>query len=198
MQTYSTRGKTKRALADALIGKLESTPISQITVQELADSCGIKRQSFYHHFADIYALLEWILKQDQPAFVKIQETCFDWQSYVLAVMKLLEKDKKKYIAVSNALGWHYIERFYQIDVRAFLDKAVLFYAKGSGSLVLRPEYVLFLQSYYAIVLSALMESWLQGKVPYSAEELIQKFLLLIEDETRGALQRNEALLSQVR
>ena len=49
---------TKRALEEALKRLLLEKPLSKITIQDLADECGISRMTFYYHFKDIYDLVE--------------------------------------------------------------------------------------------------------------------------------------------
>lgn len=51
---------TKKAIAGALKELMEEKPISKITVGDIADRCGINRQTFYYHFQDIPDLVEWI------------------------------------------------------------------------------------------------------------------------------------------
>ena len=51
---------TKRALASALKELLEHKPLNKITIADITEQCGVNRQTFYYHFQDIYALLEWI------------------------------------------------------------------------------------------------------------------------------------------
>jgi AcrR family transcriptional regulator len=196
MKTRSKGYNTKEALANAFLSRLEAVPINRITIQELSDACGINRQSFYHHFEDVYGLLGWIMRKDQEKLSGLQDRCLDWQEYALSLMQFLEQDKKKYCAISNALGWHYIEHFFQIDLRGLLNSLVVSYAKESGSLILRPKYVEFLQDYYYIALTALVDHWLKEKIDYTAEELVTNCDLLIRDEMRGAMQRSQAFFAQ--
>jgi AcrR family transcriptional regulator len=49
---------TKRAIQDAFTQLLEEKPYSRITVQNIADRCGISRNTFYYHFSDIESLFE--------------------------------------------------------------------------------------------------------------------------------------------
>ena len=55
---------TKRALASALKELLEHKPLNKITIADITEQCGVNRQTFYYHFQDIYALLEWIYTTD--------------------------------------------------------------------------------------------------------------------------------------
>jgi len=54
---------TKEHLSNALIRELQQTPVDKITIQTIADDCGLTRQTFYNHFADIYELVEWTAKR---------------------------------------------------------------------------------------------------------------------------------------
>jgi len=54
---------TEERLSAALIRELQQTPVDKITIQTIADDCGLTRQTFYNHFADIYELVEWTAKQ---------------------------------------------------------------------------------------------------------------------------------------
>ena len=55
---------TKKALADALKKMMVIKPIDRITVNDLVETCGVSRQTFYYHFDDVYDLLEWVFEED--------------------------------------------------------------------------------------------------------------------------------------
>ena len=50
---------TKRALAQSLKKLLQTKPLSKITINDIAEDCGVSRMTFYYHFKDIYDLVEW-------------------------------------------------------------------------------------------------------------------------------------------
>lgn len=41
---------TKRAIAASLKKLLETTPLSKITIADIAEDCGISRMTFYYHY----------------------------------------------------------------------------------------------------------------------------------------------------
>ena len=47
---------TKRDISASLKKILCEKNLSKITVQDIADDCGINRQTFYYHFQDILSL----------------------------------------------------------------------------------------------------------------------------------------------
>ena len=55
---------TKRALAKALKELMAEKPFSRISVSEIAEKCSINRKSFYYHFSDKYALIDWIFESE--------------------------------------------------------------------------------------------------------------------------------------
>ena len=55
---------TKRALEQALKSVLKTKNLKKVTIQDIADECGINRNTFYYHFKDIYDLVEWICIED--------------------------------------------------------------------------------------------------------------------------------------
>ena len=53
---------TKEALAESLKKLMNTTALAKITINDIVKDCGVNRRTFYYHFQDIYALLEWIFK----------------------------------------------------------------------------------------------------------------------------------------
>ena len=48
---------TKRALEQSLKNLLLKKPLTKITINDIAEDCGINRMTFYYHFKDIYDLV---------------------------------------------------------------------------------------------------------------------------------------------
>lgn len=69
--------KKKDEMAEALKKALDSKPLHKITVAEIAEACGINRQSFYYHFKDVYELTEYMYKSDIARIVEESDSQ-DW------------------------------------------------------------------------------------------------------------------------
>ena len=65
---------TKRAISASLKKLLCEKKLNKITVQDIADDCGINRQTFYYHFQDIYDLVEWTCIEDTEKVLKENRT----------------------------------------------------------------------------------------------------------------------------
>ena len=55
---------TRRSIMDSFIRLLEERPVNKISVKDVVEDCGINRNTFYYHFADIPALVEEIVKAE--------------------------------------------------------------------------------------------------------------------------------------
>ena len=55
---------TRKAIMEAFRKLLDEKPLSKITIRDIVDECGINRNTFYYHFADIPELLETIIKEE--------------------------------------------------------------------------------------------------------------------------------------
>ena len=49
----------KQQITDALLQLLDKKSLEKITVRELAELCGISRQTFYYHFEDVFDVVDW-------------------------------------------------------------------------------------------------------------------------------------------
>lgn len=61
--------QTKYALAAALKELMAQKPIDRITIHDLTERCGIRRQTFYYHFEDVYDLLRWMFQAEAVALL---------------------------------------------------------------------------------------------------------------------------------
>ena len=64
---------TKVAIKESIIRLLNRKPLNKITVKEIVDDCGINRNTFYYHYADISALLEEIFNEQSDQLLRTVE-----------------------------------------------------------------------------------------------------------------------------
>ena len=64
MQQRGKKGNTDDLLAASFKELLCKAPMEKITINDITDKAGVIRPTFYNHFADKYALLEYIVRHD--------------------------------------------------------------------------------------------------------------------------------------
>ena len=93
-KSYTASGQTKRAMADALKKLMTQKPLDKITIQELMEQCGMKRQNFYYHFEDIYDLLRWMFQEEAVSLLEQREGALLWQEGLLQLFRYLQENRK--------------------------------------------------------------------------------------------------------
>ncbi len=117
--------QTKMQLANSLKEIMKKVPFHNITVQNVADHCGVNRQTFYYHFKDMFDLLEWIYQNDIfCAFHEISTK--NWQNVLLDTIKYAKKNKSFLRNTNRSLRKETIEKYlypfiYQLFVLVFDD-----------------------------------------------------------------------------
>lgn len=67
---YHNASTTKKELAAALKQLMEQKPLEKISIREITSLCGLRRETFYYHFADIYALIQWMFEEEALALLR--------------------------------------------------------------------------------------------------------------------------------
>lgn len=55
---------TKNAIRKGFLDLLEQRPLDKISVVDIADHCGVNRNTFYYYYCDIYALVREVLETE--------------------------------------------------------------------------------------------------------------------------------------
>ncbi len=116
--------QTKEMLAAALKTRMAEKPISKITVSELIADCDINRKTFYYHFADVYALLKWMLDEEAIEVVKQFDLLVDYRDAIVFVMNYMDKNKHILNCAIDSMGRAELKRFFIADFHAIVRSAI--------------------------------------------------------------------------
>ena len=53
---------TKKRIMEGFLELLEQRPLDKISVVDVAEHCGINRNTFYYYYCDIYALIRELME----------------------------------------------------------------------------------------------------------------------------------------
>lgn len=73
---------TKRALEKSLKNMMLKKPVNKITINDIAEDCGVNRATFYYHFKDIYDLIEWSCEEDSRKAADGNTTYDTWEQII--------------------------------------------------------------------------------------------------------------------
>ena len=101
---------TKRALEASLKHLLLQKPLNKITINDIAEDCGINRMTFYYHFKDIYDLVEWSCQEDASRALAGKKTYETWQQGFLQILQAVLDNKPFILNVYRSVSREQVER----------------------------------------------------------------------------------------
>ena len=90
-RTYEASYTAKREICAALKKLMAQKPLNKITVAEVMKACGMTRQHFYYHFADIYDAVRWMFEEEAVALLRKHEGVMLWQDGLLHLFQYLQE-----------------------------------------------------------------------------------------------------------
>ena len=78
---------TKKALVSSLVALCDEKKLNKITINDIVNKCGVNRNTFYYHFADIYDLLDYMFKSEYDDFIKNIKSYSDLGKGISLVIK---------------------------------------------------------------------------------------------------------------
>lgn len=187
----SVSEQTKHQLAEALKSFMAQKPMDKITISELTNFCGIRRQSFYYHFEDIYDLLHWMIQNEAINLLQQQEGALLWKEGLLQLFRYLEENKSVYLCALKSVGRDHIRRFFEADIYAIIHRTIEQLGENIGVQNNLNSFVdvEMLTHFYVVALAGIIESWLLGEIDRTPEELIQFGDIILNDQVNGAALR---------
>lgn len=189
--------RTKLMLAESLRNLMKKKTLDKIKIHEIVDACGVNRQTFYYHFQDIYALIEWMYQYDAKQLVEkgSNELLTDgvaiedvWNGVVVDLFAYVENHRNEILCVLNSKASIYFGNFVydglKETLRYVVDERAKFYN-------IDEHFKNFIANFYATALCGVVQDWIgtNGAVRMSSRELIDMIRLTITGNIEAALQR---------
>lgn len=190
--TYPTSENTKQALAAALKQCMKQKPLDKISIREITDLCGLRRETFYYHFSDIYALVKWMFEEEALTLLRRHEGVQLWKEGLLDLFRYIQDNREFCLCALRSIGHGHLRRLFLQDLQAIVQRTVDQLSQELGL----PADDLVTQ-FYTIALAGCVESWLLGELPYTPEELIQFADTMLQDHLQGAVLRRDAGTSRL-
>lgn len=168
---------TKKALAQALKSKITEKDLSQITVTELTSICGIKRQTFYYHFNDIYDLLKWLYTNEIIKEIKIDDTYESWTKCYSYIFEYIKKNKDLILRTYNSIAKDYFQNFLNRHTKTFISKVI---EEKTSDIAVDSKTKNFLSNYYKNVLIGFIKDWIEEGMLEDTSSLITKVECILE------------------
>ncbi len=177
---------TKYALSQSLKSLLAKKSLNKITINDIAEECGISRMTFYYHFKDIYDLVEWTCVEDGKAVINENKTSDTWQEGMLQIFYSLRDNKPLVMNVYRCIDRENVERYLKPMVDHLLLDVV---EEQSENMVVNEENKEFIADVYSYVFVGLLLDWVKTDMKQPPEDIVNKLALVIQDSFSSALER---------
>ncbi|MBR1931365.1 MAG: TetR/AcrR family transcriptional regulator [Lachnospiraceae bacterium] len=102
---------TEKAIKETFLKLLEERPLSQITIKDIVEECGINRNSFYYHFADLPTLIEEIVTEQIDTLIQEYPTIDSMEQCIDAALAFALQHKRACLHIYNSLNREIFERY---------------------------------------------------------------------------------------
>jgi len=122
---------TERAIKASALRLLNEKPISQISVKDIAEDCGINRNSFYYHFRDLPSLFEEMITEQAENLIAEYPTINSLEECLEAAVSFAENNRRAvmhiYNSVSRDIYEQYLWRVCEYTVTTYLKNVLADY-----------------------------------------------------------------------
>lgn len=180
---------TKAAIADTFMELLQEHTIDHITVKDLAEKCGINRQTFYYHFADIYDLMEWTLDNELKKFLeRYDKTDADWKEQLKEQLQQLfvffRFRGQQVLHAYDSQNRLYYEQFIYRQMLPAIHKLILTYEEAETLAEGKAE---FIEHVYTRMIVNFFLDWLDEGMPDEETVRLSDYVHFMEGSLQSTL-----------
>ena len=177
---------TKRAIEASLKNLLLKKPFDKITINDIAEDCGISRMTFYYHFKDIYDLVEWACEEDAKKILEGKDDYKTWTQGFLNLFEEVLKNKPFILNVYRSVGREQVENCLYKIVYDLLLNVVEEKAQG---MTVRDEDKEFIADFYKYAFVGLMLDWVKNGMKEDPHKIVKKVEFLLSGSLSVSLER---------
>lgn len=177
---------TKRALEQSLKNLLLKKPLTKITINDIAEDCGINRMTFYYHFKDIYDLVEWSCLEDARKALEEKKTYETWQQGFIQLFEAVRENKPFIMNVYRCVHREQVEKY----LKPLVDNLLLgVINEETAGMIVRDEDKSFIAQVYSYVFVGLMLDWVRDDMREDPEALVGRLALVLKGTVSQAIGR---------
>ncbi|GAA3617342.1 TetR/AcrR family transcriptional regulator C-terminal domain-containing protein [Secundilactobacillus similis DSM 23365 = JCM 2765] len=179
---------TKLKLAQAFKTLLETMPLNKVTIDILTQRADVTRNTFYYHFEDIYALLEWTLQHDVLDQLAHYRQLNTWQGGLDVALDYIADNRQFCRHLFQSVGRDLLEQSLYAISSEMVEGVVL---------DIQPDVAPFLKdaitNFYGWALVMQFVQWLNADLAEPKATVIQRVELMLNGSVELALKNGQQL-----
>lgn len=178
---------TRIAIRKGFLELLEQRPLDKISVVDIAEHCGVNRNTFYYYYCDIYALVREVLETELDSVLNAQPPCENWYQLTMRVASFARENRRRVYHLYQSSQRDLLENEYYQVVFGAVEKLV---RRTAGDLPVAEEDIQSLAALYTATLVGLLQSWLHYGMKHDEEQFVERVARLTDGTMRRALERS--------
>jgi len=177
---------TKKALSAGLKELMKTKSFGKISVADIAGTCGLNRQTFYYHFQDKFALVNWIYYNELISLISDDLTFENWDSRLCEILTIMKTNQPFYQTTLKSTENNGFQNYLFTITRELLLDII---TRIAGPREVRPEHVVFLAEFYTFGIVGIVVQWAQKGMHESPQELSMNLRTLVNESKKFAVER---------
>lgn len=159
---------TKKAIVEGMKELTKKKAFDKITVSDIAEICGLNRQTFYYHFQDKYDLVNWIYYNEIIAAVVDGLTYENCMEKVLQMLNKMKADDYFYISTLKAsVKNEFEESLFKVVRELFCD--IISEIVEDFHATMEEDEIKFIADFYSFGMTGMIISWASNGMKKSPE-----------------------------
>lgn len=177
---------TRKVISNGFKELMQKKPFEKITISDIANVCGINRQTFYYHFQDKYDLLNQIFCNEVIVPFANDLTVDNWSKNLLNMLTVVSNNSKFYI---NALNTSYSSEFQKYMHRVSTKIFTEVIDDASGKRLIANNDKMFIAEFFSYGIIGSVVAWVTKGIKESPEVIVNHIVNLVNDCKNYAVRR---------
>lgn len=102
---------TKKAIQNSFVKLLNEKPLSQITIRNIVEDCGVNRNTFYYYFQDLPQLVETIIDEDAERIIQEYSTVGSVEECLNAMLSFALENRTAVMHIYHSINRDIYEQY---------------------------------------------------------------------------------------
>ena len=178
---------TEKMFADTLKSLMEQMPLEKISIQRLADECGVNRKTFYYHFESIDDLLRWMMTRKATDAFRDVKSSSDPEELLRFIIEYSDKNRRML---------HKVFRDSDIDLKRLqlydgfhrVVRLAIERGEQTGDFAANPVYRTYVLNFFVGALAYSFYQYIYERTPATQEEMIEYCMRMVKCAIPAALE----------
>lgn len=177
---------TEKAIREAFVELLNEKPLDKITIKDITETCGISRNTFYYHFADIPTLLENVINREIERVVSETETELAWEDAFISGAQFALENRRFIYHAYKSVRHEEVERYLNSVAGEIMRRFVARVAEGIPVSEMDKQLI---ADFYRAALVGMVVDWLNQGMKTDPLPIIKRLGTMLEGNIELSLRR---------